>query len=166
MAGFFRARGARPAGRRLGRDEERDIEQELADLRADPDADIRDFLAAIVNQCDPDQIAELSAALREITESMDRGGGLARWGEDRALVRDGRRRARDARRRMGRDDENLMPPRGSVGGENELPRNGIERMQGEDRRGRLAGDRRMAYDSSPQGLFRRLIPGAARVERA
>ena len=145
--------------RRMGRDEDFDLESELKDLKDDPESDVRDVLAAVVSSCDPDMLSELSSALREVVENIDRGGNLTQWSEDRRFVRDQRRRQAKDRRRLGRDD---LEPRGSV------PSSGIERFasqpeyrreEGEDRR-RMAGDVRMALDGSPSGVIR--LP---RVER-
>jgi hypothetical protein len=132
MARYRKARrfGARDEG-------EFDLETELTDLRNDETADVRDYLAAIVASCDQGQLIELSAALREIVESFERGGNLSRWGEDRRFVR-------DQRRKHGRDD----PPEFSG-----MPRTGgeMDPINEDRRRVSLAGDR-MAYDRLPSGL--------------
>jgi len=131
--------------RRFGRDE--DLESAISALKDDPDADAGDVLAAVIADCDPDQIVELTSALRDIVASLERGGDLARWGEDRRFLADARRKdGRDGRRKIGRDE-----PEPFTGGGRPRPGGEMDPIEGEDRRRGLAGDR-MAYDRLPSGL--------------
>ena len=160
---------------RRGRDEEpyeraRQMRDEIAEVCDDPEADFGDILGVILHFATPEQAAEVAEAAREL--AGDRRGPR-RWGQDR---REWRQLSRDRRltgrpRRFGRDQEEMMEPRGGT----ETPR--IERFgeyhnaEAEARDGRHAGDRhrlagdRLAYDRSagtsslrfqrsPSGIFR------------
>jgi hypothetical protein len=148
MARFTTARSSR----RFGRDEA--VEEFRSMLDDDPEASFGEILAGAIEAAPEDQQQEVFEALRELGEDSR---GPRSWARDRM---ERRRLSKDADgrlRRMGGRDEPLsssgnLPPRGSV--------------EGEDRRGRLAGDRRMAYDASPQATFNRMFPNASRVERA
>ena len=137
MAKFRQARQAR----RFGRDE--DLESAISALKDDPDADAGDVLAAVIADCDPDQIVELTGALRDIVASLERGGDLARWSEDRRFLHDGRRKHGRDGRRVSRDEPEPFPGRPRPGGE-------MDPIEGEDRRRHMAGD--MVYDRLPSGL--------------
>jgi hypothetical protein len=140
--------------RRLGRDQELgSLKDEIASICEDPSGEFADILGVLVDHADPDQMVEIASAARELVDSLDRGGGPARWAEDRRF-------ARDQRRRLGRDD----PEPFSGGG---MPRTGgsMDPIEGEDRRRRMAGDRLALDSSSPRGQFARLFPRAVIHER-
>lgn len=139
---FRKARDAR----RFARDEENTFEDDINELSQDEESGVKDILGLVAEHCDPDQMVELSGAIREMAEQMGHGVDLKRQAADIRFARDRRRVARDARsRRLGRDD---MDPRGG----NLEPRGAAV----------LAGD---AALRSPRTAFDRMFPKAARVER-
>jgi len=134
--------------RRMGRDE---AVEEFRSLLDDPEADFGDIVAAAIEAAGEGQQEEIHQAIREMGEDTR---GPRSWARDR-MERRRLSKDSDARlRRMGRDVEDPLrdlEPRGSVSGEDRRP---------------MAGDRRLAMDSSPRGTFSRIFPTAVLPERA
>jgi hypothetical protein len=153
--------------RRLGRDEENEL-QELID---DPDSGFADVLAAAIaaSASDPEKTQEMHEALREVASD---GRGPHAWARDRLEMR---RHARDTSRhgrdrRLGRDfgPENMTEPGGGRSIERFANEREYRNEEGEDRRHAhdLAMDAKARRDPGGFGSFARRYPNAARIERA
>lgn len=126
--------------RRMGRDQETDIAEELHRMIDDPEASLGDVIAAVVEAAgdDPDKQVEINQALSDVAEDRRRGRSPRQWAADR---RERRLAARDGRARRARDNPPAFEGRPNPGGELDP----LARREGEDRR-RMAGD--MAYDNN------------------